>query len=935
MARRDRVKAAMAIACVFVAATFLFVAQIYRRRRQREGGACRRRCSEVEDKPQNFFKCVGAENSYTPFKHFKREGKEKEISLKMHPYEEEINFLLEHPPLLVKLFTNHLNSDMGNSYLWIRTKHQLESLAETLSKEKVFAVDTEQHSLRSFLGFTALMQISTQKEDFLVDTIALHDDMGILRPVFADPSICKVFHGADSDVLWLQRDFHIYVVNMFDTSKACEVLSKPQKSLAFLLETYCDVLTDKSLQREDWRQRPLSAEMIQYARTDAHYLLRIADCLAAELRRGLDKSACPDDKFNFFLEASRRSNTVCLQLYAKEIESSPGASAAASILSRNWNKDGVSTCRTAQTKDLIWKVCAWRDLVARIHDESLRYVLSDYAIVNLSMNVPTSPEKIFEIIEEADFSYNSQSSYPSFLSPSPVVRTHIDELWLLLQYPDSDISDVLMRHQQKHLDTLGCCPLSIYNYSLLSEITLKQNVTPFSWQSGGKSTATAGRKSSREHFVQKFSCKSPVYHNCRIYANDGRLLCYCDRRKLDWYLQRDLAKIVEEEPPAIMLLFEPKGRPEDEGNEFYIQSKKNICVGCGEKNHYLRYRIIPSCYRMHFPEHLKSHRSHDIVLLCVDCHENAHAAAEKHKKKVAEEFGIPLFVEKIADSEESNAVMVKQLSERGGEEKGVPPLQLRTAAMALLRNGSHMPSKRKDELMQIVKAYFGGREVLPEDLETALLVGMSPNERKRVEKKRGLSLRHVKACVSKGNDSSPLLGTPSNSQLENIKCSLEERLEDKGNMEINLELKCISNHVIEGIPAVDEQNSNESSRQIEERKGLGRDVCASSESNGNGIPEQQRAESAQSCKSDPGYSSIRANKLSLLGHGHHGKEVVKRLLVEHGEDGILQFCQKWRQVFVEGVNPRFLPRGWDIMHSGRRDFGDFSAYNPAKKNAAA
>jgi hypothetical protein len=35
-------------------------------------------------------------------------------------------------------------------------------------------------------------QISTAKEDFLIDTIALHDEMGILRPVFADPSICKV-----------------------------------------------------------------------------------------------------------------------------------------------------------------------------------------------------------------------------------------------------------------------------------------------------------------------------------------------------------------------------------------------------------------------------------------------------------------------------------------------------------------------------------------------------------------------------------------------------------------------------------------------------------------------------------------------------------------------------------------------------------------------
>jgi len=161
-----------------------------------------------------------------------------------------------------------------------------------------------------------------------------------------------------------------------------------------------------------------------------------------------------------------------------------------------------------------------------------------------------------------------------------------------------------------------------------------------------------------------------------------------------------LAKIVENDPPAIMLLFEPKGRPEDEDNDFYIQSKKNICVGCGEKNHYLRYRIIPSCYRMHFPEHLKSHRSHDIVLLCVDCHEIAHSAAEKYKRQTATEFGIPLFVKKIVESGESKAINLSS-SVDGVENTGVSPLQLRTAAMALLRHGSSMPPSRRDELMQV------------------------------------------------------------------------------------------------------------------------------------------------------------------------------------------------------------------------------------------
>ena len=58
--------------------------------------------------------------------------------------------------------------------------------------------------------------------------------------------------------------------------------------------------------------------------------------------------------------------------------------------------------------------------------------------------------------------------------------------------------------------------------------------------------------------------------------------------------------------------------------EFYTVEKSNRCVACGEEGHFLRYRVVPSCYRRAMPVRLKSHRSHDVVLLCVACHELAH-----------------------------------------------------------------------------------------------------------------------------------------------------------------------------------------------------------------------------------------------------------------------------------------------------------------------
>lgn len=45
------------------------------------------------------------------------------------------------------------------------------------------------------------------------------------------------------------------------------------------------------------------------------------------------------------------------------------------------------------------------------------------------------------------------------------------------------------------------------------------------------------------------------------------------------------------------------------------------CVVCGHQGEYLRHSIAPHCYRQHFPQAMKSHLSHDIVLLCVGCHQ--------------------------------------------------------------------------------------------------------------------------------------------------------------------------------------------------------------------------------------------------------------------------------------------------------------------------
>jgi hypothetical protein len=56
-------------------------------------------------------------------------------------------------------------------------------------------------------------------------------------------------HGADRDIMWLQRDFHIYVCNLFDTGQvSCnhkplfDCVFSAYKCLCFLQNPCFDVL---------------------------------------------------------------------------------------------------------------------------------------------------------------------------------------------------------------------------------------------------------------------------------------------------------------------------------------------------------------------------------------------------------------------------------------------------------------------------------------------------------------------------------------------------------------------------------------------------------------------------------------------------------------------------------------------------------------------
>jgi ribonuclease D len=171
---------------------------------------------------------------------------------------------------------------METSCRIIDTLSELEKAAGEFEREKAVAVDLEADSMYHFKEKVCLVQIATEELPVMVDPLMIKD-LSPLKPLFSNPGIRKVFHGADYDIRSLYRDFNICVNNLFDTELACRFLGLKESGLQAVLKMFFNIDLDKKYQKKDWSKRPLPKEMTAYASKDVMYLLPLADILTRQL----------------------------------------------------------------------------------------------------------------------------------------------------------------------------------------------------------------------------------------------------------------------------------------------------------------------------------------------------------------------------------------------------------------------------------------------------------------------------------------------------------------------------------------------------------------------------------------------------------------------------------------------------------------------------
>lgn len=168
-------------------------------------------------------------------------------------------------------------------YFYVKDLTGLLRASKFLSEAKVIGVDVESDSMFHYKEKVCLIQISAPDVNILIDALSIKN-LSPLLPVFSDPNICKVFHGADYDIRSLYRDFGVEINSLFDTQIAAKFLGMMQTGLSSCLETKFGVGMEKKYQKKDWSIRPLPEEMLQYAVKDTYYLISLAMTFKKELK---------------------------------------------------------------------------------------------------------------------------------------------------------------------------------------------------------------------------------------------------------------------------------------------------------------------------------------------------------------------------------------------------------------------------------------------------------------------------------------------------------------------------------------------------------------------------------------------------------------------------------------------------------------------------
>lgn len=268
---------------------------------------------------------------------------------------------------------------------------------EALAPVKEIAVDVEADSMHHFYARLCFVQLGTDEDIFLLDTLVPDVTPKALSHLFEDPGVTKYFHAAQGDLQYL-AEADVRVRGLFDTHRAATLLGWPKVGLVDLVKEKIGASLKKEHQQADFSQRPLPGELREYIADDVRYLCEVGRwiqqaCIEADVLEEVmldcdrlcdDAAARPDLEKDFRPKLSKQGLSheqytvafhVAHALHKKRLE---WAAAEDVPMGRMLSNMALSAFATKPPVDLraMAKLQGMRGALVRTHGEELMALIS-------------------------------------------------------------------------------------------------------------------------------------------------------------------------------------------------------------------------------------------------------------------------------------------------------------------------------------------------------------------------------------------------------------------------------------------------------------------------------------------------------------------------------------------------------------------------------
>ena len=174
----------------------------------------------------------------------------------------------------------------NHNFSFIKNNKELDQFITKIKNKKKFFFDTEFERRSTYKAIISVIVIFDGKNIGIIDCLEKNINFKKIFKLLNKKNITLVIHSCRQDLEIFLSIVKKILFNVFDTQMAA-LLNGYHEAPSYkkLVQDFCKISLDKSLQKEDWLKRPINNERINYLINDVYFLKIIFNKLNNKLVR--------------------------------------------------------------------------------------------------------------------------------------------------------------------------------------------------------------------------------------------------------------------------------------------------------------------------------------------------------------------------------------------------------------------------------------------------------------------------------------------------------------------------------------------------------------------------------------------------------------------------------------------------------------------------